>query len=368
MKVVGIIVEYNPLHNGHIYHIEQIKRQSNADLIIAIMSSTFTMRGDLSLFDKFTKTKQTLQNSIDIVIELPMVLGMHKADIFALHAISFLKLMNIDEIWIGSEKNDSTLYEKCFEAFQNQESYIEEELKKGKSYKEITDSIFSLSSNDLLGYSYYKAIRNLNLSIKLNTIERVHSNYLDTTPTNGKIASALTIRSNLNLIKQYTPTFIHEDLPNLLDEEKLFPYIKYKILSTPTQELKSIFFVDEGLEHKLKEVIDYTSYADFIKHLTSKRYTSTRIKRMLVYILCNISKNEMNLVLNSAIQYVRVLGYSLKGKTYLSSLKKQINLYTNIREGLTPALDIELRISKLIDNIYHTKLLEKEQKAPILKD
>ena len=119
MKIVGVIVEYNPLHNGHVHHINEIKKQSNADIIIAVMSSTLTMRGELSLFDKFTKTKQALNNNIDVVIELPFSLGMHKADIFARNSVLLLNLLNVNEIWIGSESNDSTIFEKCYNEFIN---------------------------------------------------------------------------------------------------------------------------------------------------------------------------------------------------------------------------------------------------------
>lgn len=368
MKIVGVIVEYNPLHNGHIHHMQEVKRLSGADVILAVLSSTFTMRGDLSLFDKFTKTKHCLWNGIDIIIELPMVLAMHKADIFAKNAVALLQLMGANEIWIGSETNDASLYEKCYEALQDKDSYIAEELKKGKSYKEITGQLYPLSSNDLLGYAYYKAIRDNRLPIKLKTIPRIHSNYLDTAPKDSRIASALAIRSDLRLIRQYTPEFIHSDLPAMLKEEELFPYIKYKILSTPTAELKKIFFVDEGLENSLKEIAGFTSYPEFIKHLTTKRYTSTRIKRMLAYIFCNIQKEEMNTIFSTPVDFVRILGYSSKGREYLSSRKKEITIYTNIREGLTPALDMEIRISKLIDSIFHTHLLQQEQKGPVFKE
>ena len=109
LKIVGLIVEYNPLHNGHIHHINEVKTKSNADLIVAVMSSSFTMRGDLSLFNKFEKTKQALTSGIDLVIELPLVYSIERADIFSDNAVKILNLLNVNEIWIGSENNDISL-------------------------------------------------------------------------------------------------------------------------------------------------------------------------------------------------------------------------------------------------------------------
>lgn len=367
MKVVGVIVEYNPLHNGHVYHINQIKEKANADIIIAVMSSSVTMRGDLSLFDKFKKTQQALNNNIDIIIELPVALCMHKADIFADNAIKLLSLAKVDEIWIGSEENDTTIYEKCYKAFKNSDGLIQEKLKHGLSYKEITDSIFPLQSNDLLGYSYYKSIIDNKFNMKLKTIKRLNSNYLDKNPIDSSIASALAIRNNLASIESYTPEYVYLNKDKIINENKIFEFLKYKILSSSANELKQLFFVDEGLENKLKEIINYDNLDNFIKHLTTKRYTSTRIKRMLMYVLFNISKDEINDCLAEEINYIRVLGYSANGKLYLSKIKKDVKIHTNIKEGLSKALDIEIKVSKILDIIYDNNLLKNEQKAPILK-
>ncbi len=117
MKIVGIIVEYNPLHNGHIHHINKIKELAKPDCIIACMSSSLTMRGDLSLFNKFDKARQALEASVDIVLELPFVYSMQRADIFAKNAVLILNQFNVNEIWIGSEKNDPRMFEECYQAF-----------------------------------------------------------------------------------------------------------------------------------------------------------------------------------------------------------------------------------------------------------
>ena len=355
MKIVGIIVEYNPLHNGHAYHVNKIKELASPDLIIAVMSGSITMRGDLSIHDKFNKAIEALNNSVDIVIELPMVYSVERADIFCKNAVDLLSYMMVDEIWIGSEENNTLLYEKYYN------DPISTTPINGQSYKKSSFEQMPFSSNDILGYGYYKAIRDNNYNIKLNTIKREASNYLDKAPTHTSITSALAIRGNLELIKDYCPSYVST---KALAEEKLFPYLKYKILTTTPSELKEIFFVDEGMENKLIEIKSFNSLNEFIKHLTSKRYTSTRIKRMLVYILFNIKKIDINELLMDKIPYVRVLGYSKNGKDYINKIKKDVLIYTNIKEGLHKSLDIELRISRLLDYIYDLDLFTLEQRGP----
>ena len=369
MKVVGLIVEYNPLHNGHKYHIDKVKTESNADLLIAVMSSSFTMRGELSLFDKFTKTNQALNSGIDIVIELPFILTVQNSDLFAKHAVTLLHLAKVDEIWIGSESNDPYKFEKCYEEFNKPENQIKikELLKSGLSYKMATNSICNLPSNDLLGYSYYKVIKDNNFDIKLNTIQRIGDNYLDNKNTDANYTSALSIRSNIELFDTYTPLYVSKDKNNILDINNLFNYLKFNILNKNINELKNTFFAEEGIENKLYDIIKYNNFDDFISYLTSKRYTSSRIRRLLLYILFNITKDEAYRILNSNIDFIRVLGFNNKGKEYLSSIKKETKIYTNIKNNINPILDIELKISKILDTIYNTNIFNQEQQKPITK-
>lgn len=358
MKITGVIAEYNPLHNGHVYHFNNI----NSDLKVLIMSSSFTMRGDLSIFDKFTKTKQALDLGYDLVIELPFVYSLERADIFSLNTVSFLNLCKINEIIIGSEENNINLYEKYYKEF-NKESLNNED---GKSMKQASVSLLPFKSNDILGFFYYKAIKDNNYDIELKTIKRIGNDYLDK-DLNESYSSASSIRLNLDQIDKYVPDFVSIDKNEILDENSLYNYLKYQILNLSLDELKNIFMVDEGLENKLKSIYKYNNLNDYISSLVSKRYTETRIKRMLAYILFNIKKNDINEIYNNKIDFIRVLGYSDKGKKYLNEIKKDVNIYTNIKEGINKALDIELKISKILDSIYNLDLLKLEQGAPIDK-
>lgn len=358
MKVVGTIVEYNPLHNGHLYALEKIKKLSQADCVVAILSGNFTMRGDLSIFDKFEKTRQALKAGVDLIIELPFICGVQNADKFAQNAVKLLHLAQVQELWIGSESNDSTLYEKCYEDWINPTSQekIKTLLSLGKSYKEATASVICLPSNDLLGFSYFKAIKESGYPITVHTIKRI-GNY-DSLEVK-KYASAYAIRNDLSLMNAYCPKYVSPDL--IRDNFALFPYLKYEILSSSLMELKEIFFVEEGLENRLKDVQSYSSLKDFICHLSTKRYTQSRIQRMLAYVLFHITKSEMRHI---EYDFLRVLGYSEKGRLYLNGIKKDVPIYTNIKEGIHPILDIELKITKLLDLIYSSSMLYEEQGKP----
>ncbi len=358
MKKIGIICEYNPLHNGHLYHFNKIKEESKADIIICVMSSSFSSRGDLSLFDKFTKTKQALSLGIDLVVELPLIYTLERADIFASNSVKILNLLNVDEIWIGSEENNINIYKDYYtnEKIDNKSDYT-------TSYK--CKCNIDLLSNDILGYSYYKAIKDNNFNIELKTIKRINNNYLDADINTSNIQSALSIRENISTIDKYTPKFVYKDKDKILDESKLYQYLKYKILSSKVSELKDIYFVDEGIEYKLKDVINYDNYNDFINSLVSKRYTKARIKRMLTYVLLNITKKEANEIYAKDIDFVRVLGFNNIGKEYLSNIKKDIKIFTNIKNNINQVLDIEINTSKLIDIIYNTNLIKLEMEGPI---
>ena len=361
MKVVGIVVEYNPLHNGHLLHLEKIKQEANPDLIIAVMSSSFTSRGDLSIFDKFEKTKQALMAGIDLVIELPLIYTLQRADIFAKNAIDILNLVGVDEIWIGSEENNIELYKEAFKKYKGGF-----DLSGGKSLKSASIDLLPFASNDLLGFFYYKRIIDMNYDIKLYTIKREITNFLDLVLHNEFIASSNAIRNNISMIDDYTPSFVSQDKKNILSEDNLYKYVKYKIISTSEDELKKIFLVDEGLEYKIKkELKNSNDPNEFISLMISKRYTKTRIKRMLCYILLNITKEDINSLCVKNADMVRILGFNDNGKKYLNKIKKNVKVISNIKEGISPIYDIELKVSKILDLIYDLNLYEKEKQKPV---
>ncbi len=375
VKIVGLIVEYNPLHTGHVYHFNKVKELSNADLIIAVMSSSFTMRGEVSVFNKFIKTKQALQMGVDIIIELPFVYTVNNANFFADYSVKLLSYIGVNEIWIGSENNDNSLYKKYYDVLRSEKynTLIKDYLKQGLSYKTASNNSFiecnlnELSSNDTLGLSYYESICNNNLNISLYTIKREGNNYLDDTLTNT-YSSAKAIRNKKDNFTTFLPSYVLNDFNqfNFLETSRIFNYLKYKIINTSIIDLKNIFLMDEGFENKLKSITNYLNFESFFNSLKTKRYTDSRIRRMLLYVLFNITKKDIEEIRNENVNFIRILGFKESAREYLNKIKKNITIYTNIKDGINKVLDIELRISKTLDLIYNLNLFEQEQKRPII--
>ncbi len=372
MKKVGIICEYNPLHNGHVYHYNQVRSLSNADLIILSLSSSFCQRGDLSIIDKFTKTQLALTMGVDIVIENPTIFSIQEASKFAYFHVLNLVRADVDEIWIGSEQANDKLYERYLnliesDTFKNKQK---EYLLKGYSLKlSFTKTLFdfgikNLKSNDMLGVFYYKALKELNPSIKLKTIKRENSNYNETEFNKTIFQSATAIRNNIFKAKSYVPSYTYDKLKDCLDEDKLFPFIKYNVLIN--NHLFNLLETSEGIENRLKLISNAKNFKEALEFLSTKRYSISKIKRLLINVLIDLTKDEFHeCELN--YNYIRILGFNTKGQKFLKTLKEKTKIVTNIKEGMNISLDIELKISKILDLIYHKDLLKKEQKGPIIK-
>lgn len=356
MKVVGTICEYNPFHNGHLYHLQKIKEISKCDILVVVLSTYFTMRGELSIHSPFDKTKYALSEA-DIVISLPSILAVNSADKFAFYAVRELNKIGVTELYFGSETNDTAIYKKYEEIFNSNQNIVKEELKKGESYKKATSKLYNLMSNDLLGFAYYKAIKDNNYKIEIKTIKRIGDIHGVSEPIDLNYTSSSAIRKNLNLIDKYSPSFV--DKTNILDSSKLFTYFKFLLINLNNKEFSNLNFLSEGIENLIiKNIYSSHSFIELIDKTTNKRYTSSRIRRAIFNMLFLVNKFDDN------YQYTRVLGYSSNGKKYLNLNKKKLNILTNIKENICYVLDSELKIAKVLDNVYNTNFLSLEQSKP----
>lgn len=362
MKIIGLIVEYNPLHNGHFYYYNKVKELYPDSLIITIMSSEFSQRGDLCVFNKFLRAEQALKLGSDIVLSNPIYYSMNNASTFAYSNIHFLSLCNIDMIICGSESYDfSQLYiiyriEQTVEFKASLENYLKEGMSFKSSFtKSLENFNINFKSNDLLNYFYYKAIKEINPNIELKFIKRINSNYNDVSLNLSNIQSATAIRK-LNDISKFVPNFVNDDFKKygFRDVNKLLPLIKYSLLNN-IETRENV----EGLGNKAQK-IKCENYKDLINQLSTKRYSESKIKRFIISSLLNISSNESLKDSN----YIRVLGFNTKGKEYLNKIKKNITIYSSIKEGINEAFDIEIKASKILDIIYNENLLKKESLPP----
>lgn len=356
MQIIGIIAEYNPIHLGHIYQISKVKEKFPNSMIILITNSCFTERGEVSILNKWNKTKLSLKNNIDIVIELPFAFATQSADIFAHGALEILNHLKIDTLVFGSESNDLEKLNKIVDTQINNNNYdkkVKEFLKEGINYptamsKALNDILgYTITEpNDLLGISYLKEIKKNNYPITPYTIKRI-GNYHEK-EVNNHIISASLIRSLFEKDTEISP-FIPENtkqyLYKNLSNESYFPYLKYKILSE--NDLSIYQTVEEGIENRIKKAItNANSWEELIQNIKTKRYTYNKINRMLIHILTSFTKEEAK---NIKIDYIRVLGFTLTGQTYLNKIKKDLTLpiITKYKKNISPLLDLEQRITSI---------------------
>lgn len=348
---MGVIAEYNPFHNGHLYHLQQIKKEYQPDILIVVLSTYFTMRGNLSIIPLEKKVEATLSKA-DIVIALPVSLALNSADLFSFYAINELLKLKVNMLNCGSEHGNLTLLENAYLEYQEKEKLINQKLKTGTSYKKAL--ALNLEPNDLLAFTYLKTIKENNYNLKLSLTKRLFSSHKETKPLDDTFTSSSAIRKDLNLFKSHTPSIMHNS--TILDENKLFNYLKFIALNKETRT--NLNFISEGLENLiLKNTLISSNLEELIKLSTNKRYTSSRIKRGIINMLFNIKKFNYK-----TYDMVRVLGFNQKGKDYLNSLKQEVNIITNNKQGLHEILDNELKISKILDFVYQTNNLNIENK------
>ncbi len=350
---IGIIAEYNPFHNGHFYHLKQIKKMYPNEEIVLVLNGNFTQRGDVSLIDKWKKTTIAKEAGIDLIVELPFPFATQSADFFSYGAITILEKLKVDKFVFGSESDDIDTLTTIAKIQVNNE-YFDKLFKLYSKFGEnyptaISKAIYDLTGkqintpNDLLGVSYIKTIIKNNYKIKPVVIKRknnYHNNSLD------EITSSTAIRKALKEKKDITmsiPSFVNESL----NKEKLhfideyFNLLKYKIIIT--KDLSIYQTVDEGLDSLLKKVISKcSSYDELIEMVKSKRYTYNKISRMLLHILIGFTKEEANRM--REISYIRILGFNEVGQKYLNKVKKEVEVPILSKfEKNNEMLDLELK-------------------------
>lgn len=381
MKAIGVICEYNPFHNGHIYHLKKVKEMFPNHTVILVMSSHFMQRGETSLINKWDKTEIALSYGVDLVIELPFVFATQSADIFARGAIYLLNEMNVSYIVFGSETNQiETLKEIAH--IQNDDIYnekVKEFLKTGVNYPTALNLALSSFTketvkkpNDLLALSYIKAIDTLQSSIIPISIQR--TNDYHSLSTSSTITSASSIRF---LIKQkenissYVPKEAKNKINTSFFIENYFPFLKYKIL-TEISSLEKYQTVEEGLSSRIQKYIATSiSLEELIFHIKTKRYTYNKLSRMFIHILCNFTKEEALSFHNPT--YIRILGFSNIGKMYLKERKGKtsIPIITKFGDIKDKMLEIEKRATEVYASVLNENekrdLIEKEYKQKVIK-
>ncbi|PTK66574.1 nucleotidyltransferase [Staphylococcus borealis] len=358
MKSVGLISEYNPFHNGHLYHAQQSKIQSNAEIAIAIMSGNFVMRGEPAIYNKFLRTKMAL-SGVDLVVELPTIASLSSSDYFARFAIKVAHYLDIDTIAFGSEIDNLARLEKVATNINalEQSSLFQDLIKQGKHYAKIIDDLVEdpdvlRSPNNILGVAYIKAINTIDPTINKIAIQRQSATHHDQDIKHDTFASGSAIRraliNNTNIWKDVVPSNIAclYEKPHLL-KQQTFNFIKYNILSHSSKELSQIYTMSEGFEHRLKANIQSAPDFDTLMSLVkTKRFTYTHIQRVLMQLLLNIKKDAFK----EDIEAVRILGMTPQGQQYLKYLKKKFpnrSYVTNVNKKTATLFENEIKATQI---------------------
>lgn len=369
--------------------MQQTKKLTQSDIIIAVMSGPFLQRGEPALISKWYRTKMALANGVDLVVELPYIFATQKAETFANGAISILNALRVSEICFGSEDGQIENFYNTISVQKNEEEtfnyLVKQFMDAGNSYAKATSDAFShiLTSeknidmsqpNNILGFQYMKAILSQNSSIQAQTIKRFASHYHDETFNDQHIASATSIRKQLfseegsfTTIEPFLPQATTSLLANykqnygiLHNWEQYFSFFKYKLMTMSPGDLRHIYEIEEGLEHRiLSKIQNSSSFYSFMEALKTKRYTWTRLQRACTHILTNTTKEEIRSAnIEQHAPYIRLLGMSQKGQTYLSKNKKKIELpiLTHTKTFDHAALDIEKKANSVYFSIMHEPL------------
>ena len=369
MKVVGIIAEFNPMHTGHKYLIEEAKKITNADVAICIMSGNFTQAGNVALINKFKRAKTAIDNGFDVVIELPVIYATASAQFFAKGAIEILDSLNcIDYLAFGSETanieelsiiaktlliNEEEIWKRTSEYFKDGISFAKAHEQAISTYLTNKQLSTSILSNNILGIEYIINLLKLNSNIKPIAIKRVEEK---------NIASATKIRELIQDKKiedanKYTLNDLTQ-IDNLLTNDTILELSKYNIISKDLDYLSSINEVTEGIENVLvKRVSTNTTYLDFVQEIKSKRYQLSKIKRILINLLLNITKDNFKNLSNA--HYAHIISINKdKKKEVLSMISSNadIPIITSINDNVINNLDDvnkeSLKLDIKANNIY----------------
>ena len=346
----GIVAEYNPFHNGHLYQIAETGKY-DPELVMAVISGDFVQRGEFSFIDKWEKTETALKNGVDLVVELPLYYSIQNAEVFCREAVKILEYMETDVQVFGAETGNINRLNEIIQ-IQNTDSYVrllKKYLKNGENYsvshyKTLTE--FGMEdaflSNNILAMEYMKTIAKNGFHIKPRIIERKNTGYNET-EIKGNITSASNIRKMYQVgTLEENKDVMPEEVYNIIKdktkeesniEERLYSLFRYKILTYETEKLEKIYDVRKELLNRLiSQAARSDTYNIFLENMKSRNFSVSRIKRSILNILLDIKEKDIE---DSEPEYVRVLGFNQKGREHLRRLikiKKKEKIYTNWKD------------------------------------
>ncbi len=404
MKVCGIVAEYNPLHNGHFYHLQEAKRISGADYIIVVMGGNFMQRGTPAIMDKYERTRAALSCGADLVLELPSYYATGSAEYFAAGAVSLLtKLGAVDTLCFGSECGDIDILNKIahiiVEETESYQNCLQSHLREGNTYPvarsaailqvcpEISSSITILNSpNNILGIEYIKSIIRQESSIIPITLKRCGSDYHDkrlgiNQSSASALREALWTGIPLSELKEQMPKAAYDIFDNYLQNNEMLhlndfsEIMYYKLLSEHHKGFEDYMDVSPALSDRIcKNLYKFDGYEAFCDLLKTKEVTYTRISRCLYHIMLNIRKDELDTYIKELgiTPYARVLGFRKEATPIFSEIDKktQIPLVTKLADAhnILSAQAYEMLKKEIMINDIYSSIRASKAKVPMYNE
>lgn len=374
MKVVGIIAEYNPFHNGHLYQIKYAKEKLHADAVIVVMSGDFVQRGEPAILDKYTRCEMAMKNGVDLVLQMPVVASTASAEIFAKTGIAMLISTGVvTDVVFGCEEENETVFIEVAKLLLSEtdefKEVLSESLKSGDSfakaraqavlktyrgaYSKQQLETFLNGSNNILGIEYTKALLEKKAKVCIHPYKRYGISH-DSLETSGKYASATLLRKSIitredisHMVSEYVPTSCLRTIVQAVDEECYLEANDISLLLHErlllSENLDSISDMhpdlkDRILKHK-DAYISYTAFCDLVK---TKNMNHSRIRRALIHLLLLIKDSDVDCLKECGyVPYLRVLGFRKNGAVLLKKIKKncQTPLFVSPNEVVEAELD-----------------------------
>ncbi|OBZ16839.1 nucleotidyltransferase [Bacillus sp. FJAT-26390] len=406
MRTVGLIVEYNPFHNGHLYHLQQSRKITQADAVVAVMSGHFLQRGEPALLDKWARTRMALEGGCDLVIELPVAYATQAAEWFAYGAVSLLEATGVvDSFCFGTENGELEPLLQAAEIVAHEPQafklLLKQQLQTGMSYPSAYSSAitaylsdqgyasaakfpFSLP-NHTLALHYLLALKRLGGKMEPFTITREKAQYNQDTATDSQIASATAIRKllleqrSLDEARAYVP----ESTYRILQQEwsagrcpiswaSFTDTLLHAVVTRSPAELAHMHELSEGLEHRLLNALPKLKsreFEDILEALKTKRYTRTKLQRALLAILLGHSKADLTQQkLASGVEYIRVLGFTEKGKHLLRRMRSSASLPVLNSAARPPKPFRYLELDTQASSVYMLGVSRAASPQPLFRD